>query len=813
MEKEKQQFAKEPRSDSNSDPIGTGPNQSEKTVSHSGSFQNHSNHPFEEQKIQNTMETGKKNPGDGLIGQMVTGNSDLDQFDLAESLKELLTSGKIDCAICYCKIKPEARLWNCRRCYGPFHLHCIKQWITNNPINKEELAKQEGPLEWYVWTCPKCNFCYSEEMPVYTCFCEKVQDPQPESYSTPHSCGDVCEKQRGESCVHPCNLQCHPGPCPPCNLLGKTKNCYCGKKMIQVKCSDQSGGFTCGNTCDKTLSCNNHKCGLECHEGSCPPCDKTYMKACDCGQEQKVQKCGIERFSCNKTCGKPLNCGNHKCTQLCHEGPCKPCLYTPDKLKTCLCKNRLPLSALGFGNRKSCLDPIPSCGLPCGKKLECGHMCKAMCHAGDCDDCVEVISQNCRCGNSSRKIKCHLARHGKPEERVFTCERVCKKLKGCGVHKCNTACCNATKGDDPDCRHLCVITCDKPLACKNHKCDLFCHLGGCPPCQVIINQPLTCQCGAAVKYPPLRCGTARPSCSLPCSRPRPCGHACPMNCHSDASCPPCHELVEKLCECGRSKIQNVKCCKEVSCGKPCDKLFDCGHECGVVCHKGECDGNKGKAGCGKRCGKLRACGHPCAANCHPGVPCPEDIKCKFETRKACACGNRKISLPCSEAMEKSVECDQSCAIAQRYKQFLARGASRKDYYPANIISIAKTDVGFLLKLEAFVDSFLREGKNSASFPIPERTNPKNLLVQVLLTRHYKLDAQFHFLCAKPAVTVLWTDKTAIPKVKMSEYLKKIDKKEIDPDVLPFEASLRFMNLTKMDRIEELVIIFVIFSYF
>ena len=782
-------------------------------------FESHKDHTYEEEKTQIIINAVNKDSSRTLIKDksqlessmtILTASKELDHnhHNLAESLKELLTSGKIDCAICYCNIQPDASLWSCGRCYGPFHLKCIKQWVENNPINKEEGKKQDGLLQFYKWTCPKCNYCYVEEMPVYTCFCGKTPNPKRDSHSIPHSCRNICGKSRGVSCAHPCNLQCHPGPCPPCDLFDKTTNCYCGKMVVQIKCSESNLGFGCGSTCDNLLLCGEHKCKLECHKGPCPPCDKVHFKACYCEKLVQAQYGGIEHYSCGKKCGKALNCGNHKCLQICHEGPCKACPYTPDILKACACKNQVPLSALGAGNRKSCLDSIPSCGLPCEKELECGHICKAMCHIGDCPECEEIIVQSCRCENSWRNIKCHKARLGSAVDRVFTCEKICTKTKACGNHKCHSVCCNATKYDDPEGRHLCVKICEKPLACKNHKCDLFCHLGGCPPCQVIINQPLTCYCGAAVTYPPIKCGSLRPYCSKRCSKPRPCGHACPMKCHVDA-CPPCHELVEKLCNCGRNSIKNVKCCMEVSCGKPCDKIFDCGHECGVVCHKGECDVIKGKVGCGKRCGQPRGCGHPCAADCHPGNPCPEDIKCKFEVRRACLCGHRKAVIQCGEAKEKPIECDESCLKAQRYITLLTKASNQKVYYPANLVSAAKADVGFLLKVEAFIENFLKEGKSSASLPLQDRNPSRISLLKALFSRHYYLNYQLHLKYSQPLVIIMPSNDTIVPSVKLSEYLKKIEKKEIDPNVLPFEATLRFLNTTKFDRCDELVTLLLI----
>ena len=323
--------------------------------------------------------------------------------------------------------------------------------------------------------------------------------------------------------------------------------------------------MTCDAVCGKTLNCQNHKCQLQCHEGPCSKCEVVETQVCFCGQDKKTVPCGQTAYCCEQVCNKTLDCDNHQCQDTCHRGPCKPCPLTPEKLKKCGC-GKLPLIALGAGNRTSCLDPVPSCGLPCGKKLVCGHLCKSLCHVGPCIPCQEIVTQDCRCNHSTRRIECMKVTSGSQEEKLYICERVCRKKKSCKQHKCLNVCCEATKGNDPEGLHLCIKVCGKPLNCGKHTCDLFCHIGNCAPCPVIINQPLTCACGATVKNPPLQCGTHPPSCPEPCHRSRPCGHPCFLNCHIDA-CPPCHELVEKICNCGKSKIPNVKCSMEVLCGK------------------------------------------------------------------------------------------------------------------------------------------------------------------------------------------------------------------------------------------------------
>lgn len=69
-----------------------------------------------------------------------------------------------------------------------------------------------------------------------------------------------------------------------------------------------------------------------------------------------------------------LNCEAHRCHQVCHRGPCQPCPRSPSLVKTCPC-GQTPLTKLlelGYSERRSCSDPIPSCGKTCNKPLPCG---------------------------------------------------------------------------------------------------------------------------------------------------------------------------------------------------------------------------------------------------------------------------------------------------------------------------------------------------------------------------------------------------------------------------------------------------------
>jgi len=56
-----------------------------------------------------------------------------------------------------------------------------------------------------------------------------------------HSCGEPCASTglASRSCAHACPLLCHPGPCPPCEVVIGRAACACGKTQQDVRCSGQ----------------------------------------------------------------------------------------------------------------------------------------------------------------------------------------------------------------------------------------------------------------------------------------------------------------------------------------------------------------------------------------------------------------------------------------------------------------------------------------------------------------------------------------------------------------------------------------------
>ncbi|XP_069814268.1 transcriptional repressor NF-X1 [Dendropsophus ebraccatus] len=561
------------------------------------------------------------------------------------SLIEQLTAEKYECMVCCEVIRVMAPVWSCQSCYHVFHLNCIKKW-ARSPASQAEDANSG-------WRCPACQNVSSRAPSIYTCFCGKVNNPEWNRNEIPHSCGELCGKKRsGLDCPHTCNILCHPGPCPSCPAF-MTKTCECGRTSQSVRCG-QSSTMHCANVCGNPLNCAEHNCNQVCHAGKCQPCQQIIHQACYCGGSSRDVLCGTDKdnydgfgnFSCQKLCGKKLNCGKHGCTEVCHPQPCQPCPRLPQIVRFCPC-GQTPLSKLlelGCVDRKTCTDPIPSCGKTCGKPLPCGshdfiHTCENLCHEGECGPCSRTSNISCRCGFKTKEVPCALIQND--EDLTFICDKRCNKKRQCGRHKCSEICC-------VDKEHKCSLICGHKLNCGLHRCDQPCHRGNCQNCWQTSFDELTCYCGESVIYPPVPCGTRPPECKNSCTRQHECEHPVFHSCHSEDKCPPCTYLTQKWCM-GKHELRNNIPCHltDISCGLRCNQLLKCAmHKCKRICHKGECLIDED---CKQPCTLPRPdCGHPCLAPCHPAQPCPPST-CSAMVDLQCECGRRKESVICSAA--------------------------------------------------------------------------------------------------------------------------------------------------------------------
>ncbi|XP_069476640.1 transcriptional repressor NF-X1 [Ambystoma mexicanum] len=567
------------------------------------------------------------------------------------SLIEQLTAEKYECMVCCEVVRVMAPVWSCQSCYHVFHLNCIKKWA------RSPASQAEGPVAGADgnggWRCPACQNVSARVPNTYTCFCGKVKNPEWNRNEIPHSCGELCSKRRsGQDCPHSCNILCHPGPCPSCPAF-TTKACECGRTSHSVRCG-QSSTIHCTNVCGNSLNCEEHNCTQVCHAGKCQPCQQTIHQACYCGGSSRDVSCGTDKdnydgfgnFSCQKHCGKKLNCGRHGCTEVCHPQPCQPCPRLPQVVRFCPCA-QTPLSKLlelGCVDRKTCTDPIPSCGKTCGKPLPCGsqdfiHTCENLCHEGECGNCSRTSTISCRCSFKSKEVPCAVIRS--EADLTFLCDKRCNKKRQCGRHKCNEICC-------VDKEHKCSLICGHKLNCGLHRCEEPCHRGNCQTCWQTSFDELTCFCGESVIFPPVACGTRPPECKNSCTRRHECDHPVFHSCHSEEKCPPCTYLTQKWCMGKHELRSNIPChLTDISCGLHCNQILKCGmHKCKRICHKGEC---LIEEDCKQPCTIPRPdCSHPCMAPCHPSLACPA-TSCNTKVELHCECGRRKESMICSEA--------------------------------------------------------------------------------------------------------------------------------------------------------------------
>ncbi|KAL7876243.1 hypothetical protein AOLI_G00112060 [Acnodon oligacanthus] len=560
-------------------------------------------------------------------------------------LIEQLTEEKYECMVCCDLIRVMAPVWSCQSCFHVFHLNCIKKWARSPASQADEGG--EG------WRCPACQNVTFKAPTSYTCFCGKVTNPEYQRSEIPHSCGDMCGKKRtGRDCNHPCNILCHPGPCPQCPAF-VTKSCICGRTSKQVRCS-QTESLRCEQVCDALLNCVEHHCSQICHQGQCQPCQLRVQQVCFCGVVHREVPCGTDRnsfdgtgyFSCSKQCGKMLECQAHRCLQTCHPGQCQPCPRSPKLVRSCPCGQTAlaKLLELGYPERRVCTDSIPSCGKICSKPLPCGdddtvHLCDKLCHEDSCGPCSLTSTIKCRCGSKTKEVPCAVIQ--REEELMFTCEKRCSKKRSCGRHKCGELCC-------VDIKHKCTFICGYKLNCGQHRCQEICHRGNCQPCWQTSFDELACYCGETVMYPPVPCGTKPPECKKPCTRQHNCDHPVFHTCHSDEACPPCTYLTKKWCMGNHEQRSNIPChLQDISCGLVCNKPLPCSfHRCKRICHRGECNA---EGECKQPCSHPRPeCGHPCQAPCHPGTPCPHTT-CTAKVSMQCNCGRRKETMLCTEA--------------------------------------------------------------------------------------------------------------------------------------------------------------------
>ena len=244
--------------------------------------------------------------------------------------------------------------------------------------------------------------------------------------------------------------------------------------------------------------------------------------------------------SCQVPCGLKLPCG-HRCKEFCHA----PSLHTR-MICSAPCTNHL--EPCGHQCTKSCGEPCGDCSQELDLMiLECGHQ-----HSVTCTE-VQPKSQLgmkkvCRVITGIVQLPCghYQGQFCSTKEERLICGEQCESLLKCG-HRCHGVC--------SDCKgkasHLaCVALCGKEQIC-GHSCDASCHEGTCPPCRLPCQR--SCPHGKCLQL-----------CSKICD---PCVRICVSNCRHLGSCSTICSLTYT----------------QVPCSEPCSCLLRCGHLCSSLC--------------------------------------------------------------------------------------------------------------------------------------------------------------------------------------------------------------------------------------
>ncbi|KAI1097817.1 hypothetical protein F4804DRAFT_326492 [Jackrogersella minutella] len=408
--------------------------------------------------------------------------------------------------------------------------------------------------------------------------------------------------------------------CPGCNSSltdgPTTYHCWCGKE-INPKSIPGLNPHSCGQTCLKPGGKCPHRCSLMCHAGPCPPClAMGPSQSCFCGRLTSTRRCSEtdykDGWSCHEVCGDPLPCGEHECQRECHPGLCGSC--------------EVPTLAFCYCGRESQERP--------------------------CD----------QLGEKQASYNFGQVEYGVPKRNdlpqdwyfgSFKCDSICDRVFDCGKHRCEKSC---------------------------HPQDEF--EAHCPLSPDLITR---CPCGKSpltdiTNQPRQTCEDSIPNCGRPCNKPLSCGHICQDICHN-GNCAPCMQKIEISCRCGRTKTSSV--CHQGSlqapeCMRICHAQLNCGrHEHSERCCPGEKraleraalkkksrittytnDEVEAEHICTRTCGRPLKCGiHQCQQLCHRG-PCPSCPEAIFD-EISCNCG-RTVLFPPLACGTKPPPCRFDC---------------------------------------------------------------------------------------------------------------------------------------------------------
>ncbi|KAI5741810.1 hypothetical protein M8J76_017257 [Diaphorina citri] len=369
----------------------------------------------------------------------------------------------------------------------------------------------------------------------------------------------------------------------------------------------------------------------------------------------------VTEGGCSKMCDEPLDCG-HMCKSLCHPNDREHKIYKCPEKCTKNCPSGHPCTNL-------CYEECNLCHVLVTRHFQCGHTKALHCYIDasfyPCKVKVEVKIE--LCGHIAQ-VACHIARSNE----TIQCTKPCETRLGCG-HACTKYC---HVDEDPD--HM-EYQCMKPCERKNtncsgeHMCKKHCY-EKCSMCNERVPKVLPCGheqvvlCHLEAEYV---------ECDRPCTNVLDCNHKCRKRCKD--MCGECNEIVKKqIPDCGH--VVNLKCKihpERKHCKIPCERLLSCGHTCAKKCCD-EC--NSSDCEVLVDCPHVESlCGHPTKVPCKDRhavasdlrkkalescpEPCGEILLCEHACQGSCSgCKQGRLHEMCKQKCGRVKICGHSCTV-------------------------------------------------------------------------------------------------------------------------------------------------------
>ncbi|KAL0034329.1 hypothetical protein WJX77_009558 [Trebouxia sp. C0004] len=318
------------------------------------------------------------------------------------------------------------------------------------------------------------------------CACGQTRYTLPcgsEGKAVPPQCRELCPIPG--TCRHADarpSHRCHWGACPPCSQFCGTPH-PCGHACASPSCHDRlppaipafaqplppaSATFTATkpvqhDSIDADSLSPAYQAAeavKESQEGfllECPPCQAPVPTACLGGHTNRpLPCCTAAPFCCGTTCGQPLTCGNHTCSNACHA-----VLSAPGSQQGC--------------DADASAEACEQCTRACQRERSCGHACALPCHPDPCPPCQMELQQACHCGRSLVPVICHQLQEASEADKgqLLCCGKPCHKALPMCPHVCQAIChqgpCPAASAEG--CQEEVAVRC----SCRRRKAKMSCY--------------------------------------------------------------------------------------------------------------------------------------------------------------------------------------------------------------------------------------------------------------------------------------------------------------------------------------------------